>query len=54
MAHFAELDNTNTVTRVIVVHNNELLDEILQNPGLGNRNLWACLTISTWLNNFEE
>jgi asparagine synthase (glutamine-hydrolysing) len=33
---------------------NELLDEILQNPGLGNRNLWACLTISTWLNNFEE
>jgi hypothetical protein len=27
MAHFAELDNTNTVTRVIVVHNNELLDK---------------------------
>ena len=26
MAHFAELDN-NIVTRVIVVHNNELLDE---------------------------
>jgi hypothetical protein len=26
MAHFAELDNNNTVLRVIVVHNNELLD----------------------------
>jgi hypothetical protein len=27
MAHFAELDESNIVTRVIVVHNNELLDE---------------------------
>ena len=27
MAHFAELDENNTVLRVIVVHNNELLDE---------------------------
>jgi hypothetical protein len=27
MAHFAELDETNTVNQVIVVHNNELLDE---------------------------
>lgn len=26
MAHFAELDNNNFVTRVVVVHNNELLD----------------------------
>jgi len=26
MAHFAELDESNIVTRVIVVHNNELLD----------------------------
>lgn len=26
MAHFAELDDKNVVTRVIVVHNNELLD----------------------------
>ena len=25
MAHFAELDENNVVTRVIVVHNNELL-----------------------------
>lgn len=27
MAHFAELDSNNIVTRVIVVHNNELKDE---------------------------
>jgi len=27
MAHFAELDENNVVQRVIVVHNNELLDE---------------------------
>lgn len=27
MAHFAELNEYNIVTRVIVVHNNELLDE---------------------------
>lgn len=26
MAHFAEIDTTNTVTQVIVVHNNELMD----------------------------
>ena len=26
MAHFAEIDENNIVTRVIVVHNNELLD----------------------------
>jgi hypothetical protein len=26
MAHFAEIDANNIVTRVIVVHNNELLD----------------------------
>lgn len=27
MAHFAELDENNIVVRVVVVHNNELLDE---------------------------
>jgi hypothetical protein len=27
MAHFAELDENNIVLRVIVVHNNELMDE---------------------------
>ena len=33
---------------------NELLDNILLKPDLGNRNLWASLTLSTWLNNFES
>ena len=33
---------------------NELLDDILLKPDLGNRNLWASLTLSTWLNNFES
>lgn len=27
MAHFAELDENNTVLRVVVIHNNELIDE---------------------------
>ena len=27
MAHFAQLDNNNIVTTIIVVHNNELLDQ---------------------------
>lgn len=27
MAHFAELDENNIVTRVIVINNNELIDE---------------------------
>jgi len=27
MAHFAQLDENNVVTQVIVIHNNELLDE---------------------------
>ncbi len=33
---------------------NELLDNILLNPDLGNRSLWAALSLSTWLNNFES
>ena len=35
MAHFAELDTTNTVTRVIVVHNNELLDNGVESEAKG-------------------
>jgi asparagine synthase (glutamine-hydrolysing) len=33
---------------------NELLDNILLNPDLGNRSLWAALSLSTWLNDFES
>jgi asparagine synthase (glutamine-hydrolysing) len=32
---------------------NELLDNLLMNPDLGNRNIWSVLTLSTWLNALE-
>jgi len=48
MAHFAELDETNTVTRVIVVHNNELLDE--NNNELEQKGIDFCVNLlgGTW------
>jgi len=35
MAHFAELDENNTVLQVIVVHNNELLDGEIESEAKG-------------------
>lgn len=35
MAHFAELDDQNIVLRVIVVHNNELLDNSVESEAKG-------------------
>ncbi|MCP3698582.1 MAG: hypothetical protein GY920_08520 [Aliivibrio sp.] len=35
MAHFVELDESNVVTRVIVVHNNELLDGEIESEAKG-------------------
>lgn len=35
MAHFAQLDDNNTVTQVIVVHNNELLDNGVESEAKG-------------------
>lgn len=35
MAHFAELDDNNVVTQVIVVHNNELLHEGVEQEAKG-------------------
>jgi hypothetical protein len=35
MAHFAELDETNVVKQVIVVHNNELLDNGIESEAKG-------------------
>ena len=35
MAHFAEIDETNTVLRVIVVHNNELLVDGVESEEAG-------------------
>ena len=33
---------------------NELLDDILISTDLGSRNLWASITLSTWMNSLEE
>ena len=35
MAHFAQLDNNDIVTQVIVVHNNELLDNGVESEAKG-------------------
>jgi hypothetical protein len=35
MAHFAKIDENNMVTQVIVVHNNELLDNGVENESKG-------------------
>jgi hypothetical protein len=35
MAHFAQLDENNVVTQVIVVHNNELMDGTDENEAKG-------------------
>lgn len=35
MAHFAQLDDTNLVTQVIVVHNNELLENGVESEAKG-------------------
>lgn len=35
MAHFAQLDNQNTVLQVIVIHNNELLDNGVESEAKG-------------------
>jgi hypothetical protein len=35
MAHFAEIDETNTVVQVVVVHNNELLEDGIESEAKG-------------------
>jgi hypothetical protein len=42
MAHFAELNQNNIVTRIIVVHNNELLIDGVENEQKG---IEFCLTL---------
>ena len=48
MAHFAQLDETNTVTQVIVVHNNELLDNGVE---LESKGIEFCQSLfgGTWV-----
>jgi asparagine synthase (glutamine-hydrolysing) len=33
---------------------NGLLDSIVKNQDLGNRSLWACISLNTWLKNLED
>lgn len=49
MAHFAELDGDLTVTRVIVVNNNELLDEFGVEQELLGRQFCANLLGGSWI-----
>lgn len=49
MAHFAELDQAGTVLRVIVVHNNELLENGIESEAKG---IAFCLSLfpgTTWV-----
>ena len=49
MAHFAELNENNVVTQVIVVHNNELLDE--NRNELEQKGIDFCVSLfgGTWI-----
>ena len=49
MAHFAKLDENNTVTEVIVVHNNELLDENGNESEQKGIDFCASLFDGTWI-----
>lgn len=49
MAHFAEIGLNNTVLRVVVVHNNELLDENGQESEAKGQEFCRTLFGGTWL-----
>lgn len=49
MAHFAELDQTGTVLRVIVVHNNELLDDGVESEAKGIAFCQSLFPGTTWV-----
>lgn len=49
MAHFAELDQNNTVLRVIVVHNNELLDNGVESEAKGISFCQSLFPDTTWV-----
>ena len=52
MAHFAQLDENNIVTQVIVVHNNELLDENgVENESKG---VAFCKSLYGWNTNWVQ
>ena len=49
MAHFAEIDETNTVIRVIVVYNNDILDSEGNESGTVGAQYCADLFGGTWV-----
>ena len=49
MAHFAQLDDQNTVLQVIVVHNNELLDNGVESEAKGVSFCQSLFTGTTWV-----
>jgi hypothetical protein len=48
MAHFAQLDENNVVTQVIVVHNNELLDNGVESEAKGIEFCQTLFSGTTW------
>lgn len=48
MAHFAQLDENNVVTQVIVVHNNELLDNGVESEAKGIEFCQTLFPGTTW------
>ena len=49
MAHFAELDDQNTVLQVIVIHNNELLDNGVESEAKGIAFCQSLFPGTTWV-----
>lgn len=49
MAHFAQLDENNVVTQVIVVHNNELLDNGAESEAKGIAFCQSLFPGTTWV-----
>ena len=49
MAHFAQLDDQNTVLQVIVIHNNELLDNGVESEARGIAFCQSLFSGTTWV-----
>lgn len=49
MAHFAQLDENNVVTQVIVVHNNELMDNGVESEAKGITFCQSLFPGTTWV-----
>lgn len=49
MAHFAQLDENNTVVQIIVVHNNELMQDGIENEQKGIAFCQSLFPGTTWV-----